>query len=255
MPETPPIPVGAPVWFDLATSDIDESTRFYEGVFGWLAIEGPAEFGGYVNFEKNGVQVAGMMANPGQGAPDGWTVYLKSADASATAEAIADAGGTVLVPADDVAELGTMAIAVDPDGGAVGVWQPKTMQGYGLFGEDGAPGWFELHTRDFANEMTFYRDAFGWSTDLMSDSDEFRYGRLMVDGQPYAGVMDGTNFLPEGAPAAWEVYIVVTDTDATVAAALDLGGSILIPPEDSPFGRLAKIADPTGGSIKVVQMQ
>jgi predicted enzyme related to lactoylglutathione lyase len=253
MPETPPIPVGAPIWFDLASSDIEASTRFYEGVFGWLAAPAPAEFGGYVNFEKNGVLVAGMM--PSHSGPDGWTVYLRTADAAATAEAVGAAGGTVFVAADDVAELGTMSIVQDPGGAVVGAWQPKAMQGYGLFGEDGAPGWFELHTRDFAAEMAFYENAFGWRTDLMSDSDEFRYGRLIVDEQPYAGVMDASGYLPEGTPAAWEVYIVVTDTDATVAAALDLGGSVLLEPEDSPFGRLAKIADPTGGSIKVVQMQ
>ncbi|NQX28409.1 VOC family protein [Microbacteriaceae bacterium VKM Ac-2854] len=253
MPATPPIPTGAPIWFDLATSDVEAATRFYEGVFGWLGIPGPAEFGGYVNFEKNGVPVAGMM--PSQGGTDGWTVYLNTPDAAAAADGIAAAGGTVLTGPDDVAELGTMSILRDPDGAMLGTWQPKAMQGYGLFGEDGAPGWFELHTRDFAGEMAFYEKAFGWRTDLMSDSDEFRYGRLVVDEQPYAGVIDASGYLPEGTPAAWEVYIVVTDTDATVAAALDLGGSILLEPEDSPFGRLAKIADPTGGSIKVVQMQ
>lgn len=253
MPETPPIPLGAPIWFDLATSDIDASTRFYEGVFGWLAVPAPAQFGGYVNFEKNGVQVAGMM--PSQGGSDGWTVYLHSEDAAATTSAVAAAGGAVLMPPDEVAELGTMAITRDPGGAVVGVWQPRSMQGYGLFGEDGAPGWFELHTRDFTAEMTFYENAFGWSTDLMSDTDEFRYGRLIVDEQPFAGVIDGSGYLPEGAPAEWEVYIVVTDTDATVATALDLGGSVLLAPEDSPFGRLARIGDPTGGSIKVVQVQ
>lgn len=253
MPATPPIPTGAPIWFDLATSDVEASTRFYEGVFGWLAVPGAAEFGGYVNFEKNGVQVAGMM--PSQGGADGWTVYLNTPDASATAEAVAAAGGTVLFGPDEVAGLGTMSIVRDPGGAVVGAWQPKAMQGYGLFGEEGAPGWFELHARDFATEMGFYENAFGWHTDLMSDSDEFRYGRLVVDEQPYAGVLDASGFLPEGAPSAWEVYIVVTDTDATVATALDLGGAVLVEPEDSPFGRLATIADPTGGTIKVVQMQ
>lgn len=255
MPETPPIPVGAPVWFDLFSSDPAASTSFYEGVFGWMAEEAPAEFGGYVNFAKNGVNIAGMMPNPGEGAPDGWVVYFKTEDAVATAAAITAAGGSVLSPPEELADLGVMSIGQDPTGAAIGVWQPQRMPGYGLFGEDGAPGWFELHTRCFAEEMEFYRAAFGWTTDILSDTDAFRYGRLVVDGEAYAGVMDGTAYLPEGSPSIWLVYIVVTDADATAAAALDLGGSVLSLPEDSPFGRIAKIADPTGCPFKIVQLQ
>jgi len=244
-------PVGAPVWFDLSSSDPAKSKAFYEGIFGWTAQETAPEFGGYVNFLKGDVQIAGMMQNPGQGAPDGWTTYLKSDDAQATAAAITAAGGTVIFEPMDVMGLGQMAIALDPTGAVVGVWQPGTMPGYGLTDEAGTPVWHELQTRDFAGEVSFYEKAFGWQTEVMSDTEEFRYTLLKAGEEQYAGVMDGTNYYPEGVPSTWEVYIGVDDVDATIAKALELGGSVVQAAENSSFGRLAKIADPTGGTIKL----
>ena len=44
---------------------------------------------------------------------------MSVADADATAKAITDAGGTVLVPPMDVMEAGRMAVALDPTGGGV----------------------------------------------------------------------------------------------------------------------------------------
>ena len=130
MPAVAHAPVGAPVWFDLSSSDPAISRAFYEGLFGWTAHDTPPDFGGYVNFYKGDAMIAGMMQNPGQGAPDGWTTYLKTDDAAATAEGITAAGGTVLFPPTDVMGLGTMAIALDPTGSVIGLWQPGTMAGY-----------------------------------------------------------------------------------------------------------------------------
>jgi len=251
MPAVPPAPAGAPVWFDLSSSDPAVSRAFYEGLFGWTARDTPPEFGGYVNFYKGDTMIAGMTPNPGQGAPDGWTTYLKSADTRATAEAITAAGGTVLFPPTDVMGLGTMAIALDPAGAAIGVWQPGTMTGYGLSQEAGTPVWHELQTRDYPAEVAFFEKAFGWTTVVMSDTDDFRYKTLKVDDVDYAGIMDGSAYLPQDRPSAWEIYIGTDDVDATVAKAVELGGTVLQAAEDTPFGRIAKIADPTGGTIKL----
>jgi hypothetical protein len=48
------------------------------------------------------------------------------------------------------------------------------------------------------------------------------------------------------------VYFGAADTDATLAAITRLGGSVLSPAQDTPYGRLAEAADPTGARFKLV---
>ena len=44
-------------------------------------------------------------------------------------------------------------------------------------------------------------------------------------------------------PAAWAVYFAVTDTDAAAAKVTELGGRVVEPPRDTPFGRIGVVAD------------
>ena len=64
--------------------------------------------------------------------------------------------------------------------------------------------------------------------------------------------MDATSFLPAGAPASWSIYFGADDTDKTLAKIVDLGGSIVQPAEDTPYGRLATATDATGALFKLV---
>ena len=246
-------PVGSPCWVDLMTSDTDRSRAFYCELFGWEAEEPDAEHGGYFNYTKNGVRVAGCMAaEPGAGMPEVWSVYLTTDDARKTVEATAANGGEVQVEPMDVGDLGTMAIVADPGGAVVGIWQPGTHPGFGFHGEAGAPSWFELNTRDYEASVVFYRDVFRWETIVVSDSDEFRYTTL-VDGDDWlAGIGDATRELPDGVPNHWAVYFGTDDTDASVAKVVELGGKVIDPPEDTEYGRLAKVADPNGAVFQFV---
>ena len=65
--------------------------------------------------------------------------------------------------------------------------------------------------------------------------------------------MDASAFLPEGVPAQWSIYFGVGDADAALAKIVELGGTITQPAEDTPYGRLAQAADPTGALFKLVQ--
>jgi uncharacterized protein len=151
-----------------------------------------------------------------------------------------------------VADLGTMAVVTDPGGAVVGLWQPGTFPGIGVEGEPGAPSWYELLTRDYPATVDFYRRALGWETHVVDDSDAMRY-TVCLDGEDWrAGVMDATGFLPPDAPAHWSVYLGAEDADAAVARAVELGGTVLVPAEDTPYGRIATVADPSGAPFKVV---
>jgi hypothetical protein len=249
----PTLVVGAPCWIDLYSSDTDKATDFYGQLFGWTTESAGPEFGGYFTFLKDGKHVAGCMHNDGQeGYPDAWTVYLTTDDAGRTAAAAAAQGGRVLLEPMAVAENGVMAMVVDPGQATIGVWQPGNQKGFDVRNEVGTAAWFELHTRDYDATVDFYRDVFGWDPHTAGDSPEFRYTTLGRDENALAGIMDATRFMPEGAPAAWSIYFEVDDTDATLEQVAELGGKILRPAEDTPFGRLAQAADPTGTSFKLV---
>jgi predicted enzyme related to lactoylglutathione lyase len=254
VPKRDTAPIGAPCWIDLFTTDPDKSRSFYSELMGWKAEEPNEAFGGYFNFSKDGVLVAGGMRNDGEGGvPDHWNVYLAVEDAEATIAAATAHGGGVIVPAMAVADLGTMAVITDAGGAAVGLWQPGTHKGIGLIAEPGAPAWFELHTRDYDASVQFYQDVFGWDAKTMSDTPEFRYTTLGEGEGALAGLMDSTGFLPEGVPAHWAVYLRVEDTDAAVKTAVDLGGAVVMPAEDTPYGRIAMVSDPTGAHFRLVQ--
>jgi predicted enzyme related to lactoylglutathione lyase len=253
VPKRDVAPVGAPCWIDLSTSDPDKSKAFYGELFGWTAEDAGEEYGGYVNFSKDGLPVAGGMRNDGQsGMPDTWSVYLASENAQATVEAAAAHGGQVVVPAMPVMELGTMAVVTDPGQAAIGVWQPGLHKGFGIIAEPGAPSWFELHTRAYEASVKFYRDVFKWDTHVAGDSPEFRYTTLGEGEGQQAGIMDASSFLPAGSSASWSIYFGADDTDKALAKIVDLGGSIVQPAEDTPYGRLAAATDATGALFKLV---
>jgi len=254
MARTEQHPKGAPCWVDLSTSDTARARDFYTALFGWTAEEPDAAHGGYFSFLKDGVRVAGCMGRaPGQEGPDVWVVHLSTPDARRTLEDAKAHGGQVIVDAMDVDDLGTMSLILDPSGAPVGAWQPGTHKGFGVAYESGAPAWFELHTRDYARAVDFYRDVFGWQTVTASDSDELRYTLLQPGETQLAGIMDDTPHTPDTVRSHWTVYFGVADADAAVARIREMGGTILMEPMDTPYGRLAAAVDPTGASFNLMQ--
>ena len=85
----------------------------------------------------------------------------------------------------------------------------------------------------------------------MSDTPEFRYSTLGRDEDARAGIMDATGLLGD-QPSRWQFYLVVDDTDATVAQASAAGGTVVAPADDTPYGRVALLADPAGVPFSVM---
>jgi uncharacterized protein len=251
----PDITPGSPCWIDLMTSDTQKARDFYAQLFGWTYETGDQEkYGGYITAFKDGQMVAGMMHNDGQaGYPDVWTTYLRVEDINAVIDATTTAGGQVFMSPMEVPEQGKMAMIGDAGGAAIGLWQFGGHTGYQLQGEPGTPVWHELHTRDYPATVKFYQDVLGWDTAVMSDTPEFKYTTLGEGDNARAGIMDSSSFLPEGVPANWQVYFGVENADATIEKALSMGGQLVQPAEDTPFGRMATLADPTGTMFKISQ--
>jgi hypothetical protein len=254
MPTRDSAPIGSPCWADLWTSDVADSRKFYGDLFGWEAQEPSPEFGGYFMFTRNGVPTAGGMGDMGEmAANNSWKIYLHTDDIAKTLEAAVAEGAQVIAPVMRVADLGTQAVLIDPTGAHLGAWQPGSFPGFTVLNEHGAPSWFELHTRDHASAVAFYRSVFHWDTNTVGDSDEFRYATMSDPGggSELAGIMDATAFLPEGAPANWSIYWEVDEVDDAVAKVKVLGGSVVTDAVDTPYGRLATVTDPAGAEFRL----
>lgn len=256
---------GAPIWVDLTVQDLPASQRFYSEVFGWEFHDAGPEFGHYQRITKDGHQVGGMMramTQDGQPleAPSVWTVYLESQSIEETVRAAQEAGAQVMVPAMAVGEMGTMAVLIDPAGAVVGVWQRGTFSGVDLPLSPGTPVWFESMSVNMDAALPFYREVFGWEPEFMAedgtvvvephDGVRYPYVTANIDGETVAGLCDAREWFDH---SQWRWYVSVEDADATAAAILARGGSVLDGPMDSPFGRVATVADPEGASFQINQ--
>lgn len=251
MPTRDHAPVGAPCWIELFTSDVEATTAFYRELFGWTFDPPQEAFGGYFNGHRGDQLVTGGMVNDGaDGAPDGWSIYLTVTDVTEASERCEANGGTVLVPAMEVMDLGSMAIFADPSGAVIGAWQPGSHTGFTLYGEPGSAAWFELHTRHHARDVAFYEQVFGSTTVVASDTDDLRYTMVVEGDEELAGIMDASPF-PEDAPLGWSIYFGTDDAEASMAKVQALGGQVTIGPDHTPFGILAGAVDPTGIAFKL----
>jgi predicted enzyme related to lactoylglutathione lyase len=178
-----------------------------------------------------------------------WNTYLavdSVDDATARVEA---AGGKVAMAPFDVMDAGRMSFVMDPSGAPVALWQANQHIGATLVNEPGTLNWNELVTSDQA-VFPFYSAVTGLTAESMD----------MGEGEPYtvfkAGdAMVGGSMPPQmpGVPSHWHVYFGTDDADATAAKATELGGSVIVPPFDTPVGRIAVLSDPQGAIFSVIK--
>jgi predicted enzyme related to lactoylglutathione lyase len=253
MAEFTSYPPNTPSWVDLATPDIGKSKAFYGSLFGWTALEGPPEAGGYTMFQKGGKNVAGAMSIMMEGQPPAWMTYVNVDDADATTDLAKKAGATVFVEPMDVMDVGRMAVFADTTGAAIGLWQARAHIGADLANEPGAFCWNELQTRDTAAAKTFYNEVFGWGSHTEAMGPTMSYTEWKRGEDSIGGMMDMPADVPAEVPAYWLVYFAVEDCDAATAKANELGGATLVPPMDIPAGRFSVVMDPTGAAFGIIR--
>jgi predicted enzyme related to lactoylglutathione lyase len=124
-------------------------------------------------------------------------------------------------------------------------WQAGEHKGAGLVNEPGALVWNEVYAPDTDAAVKFYSQVFGWQAEEMSGSNytTFKIREAMVGG---------TAPPPEQMSPHWQVWFATADTDATAARAAELGATLLVPPTDSPMGKIAFFQDPTGATFSVI---
>jgi uncharacterized protein len=245
---TSPWPPGMPCWADLGTPDVQGATARYGPALGWDFEDGGDEYGGYLMAMRNGAYAAGIGPLQG-GSPPAWTVYLSTEDADATATAVESAGGTVLARPFEVSEAGRMAIVQDPTGAVFGLWQARGHIGAQLVNEPGGLVWEDLNSTDPETARTFYAKVFGYRYDEIPDAGVEGYTTFALDdGTPLGGIGPAMG----GTPSHWMPCFAVSDADSSAARIARDGGTTLMAPQDTPYGRIAVVADPDGAALAVM---
>ena len=149
-----------------------------------------------------------------------------------------------------VGEFGSMATLEDPTGAAFSFWQAGQHVGSQVTEEPGSAAWYELYASDAKRARDFYTELLGATADPMPGGME--YYVLKHGEQELGGIMQ---IDPSwgGPPTAIDYYFAVANADETVATIVKLGGRVLGNVDDSPFGRLAAVTDPSGAAFKIIQ--
>jgi predicted enzyme related to lactoylglutathione lyase len=268
-------PAGVPCWVDTSQPDPEAAVSFYGGLFDW-AFENrmPAESTGkYFVGTLRDRDVAAVGSQPDGMPPMAvWNTYVAVDSADDAAAKVKDAGGQVLMEPFAVVDAGRMAVFTDREGAAFCVWEAKGTIGAQLVNEPGTWNFSGLNTRDPEGAAAFYGAVFGWEADSVDPGEGgftmFRlpgYGdylaerdpelreRMAADGAP-AGFEDAVAWLvpmtddefPVDTPPHWSVTFAVDDADGIADTAAQLGGSVLVPPFDAPWVRMAVLSDPQG---------
>jgi len=247
-------PAGTPSWVDLMTPDPEKAREFYAKLFGWTYALGGPETGHYAMAQLAGRNVAGLGKMPdGAPYPSAWTVYFSVESVDATCARIKEKGGKLMMEPMDVLQEGRMAIAIDPTGAAFGLWQPKRHKGAGVVGEHGAMVWHEVYTRNAQASRDFYSAVFGLESRKIPDGgiDYWTLHKGSADG--IGGILQMNEQWPQSVPAHWQSYFAVKDVDAVVKAAKEAGGKVESEPTDTPYGRMASLADPFGARFSLIK--
>lgn len=250
---------GTFTWPELATSDQKAGVAFYKALFGWDVNEqpiGPTEV--YSMFQMRGKPVGAASTQQPQerqmGVPPHWNSYVTVANVDESAKKAESLGAKLLMPPFDVMDAGRMAVLQDPTGAVFEIWQANRSIGAEILNEPGALCWTELTTTDTKAAETFYTGLFGWTPKHSTPGSPMEYTEFSVNGQPSIGMMPKPTHMPAHIPSYWMPYFQVVSTDASVAKVQELGGSIMVPPQDIPnTGRFAIASDPQGAMFAVFQ--
>ena len=246
-------------WPELATTDQKAGVAFYRALFGWDVNDspiGPTEV--YSTLQMRGKPVgAAYTMRPEErqmGVPPHWNSYVTVANADEAANKAASLGAKVLAPPFDVMEHGRMAVLQDPTGAVFQVWQPNKHVGAMILNEPGSLCWTELTTSDTAAAEKFYTGLFGWGVKHSAAGAPMEYTEFSVNGQPSIGMMAKPADMPAHIPSYWMPYFQVANADDSAAKIKELGGSIMVGPQDIPgTGRFAIGSDQQGAMFAVFQ--
>ncbi|GAB2852666.1 VOC family protein [Actinocorallia aurea] len=243
----------------LNTPDAAAAQAFYGELLGWEFEDAGAEHGQRLVARRGGKAAAGVNGDH-KDAPF-WGLSFATEDCAGAVERAATAGAAVDSPAAPFPDprapgepTERRASLTDPQGAPFGLWEGPGRVGAEIADAPGALVWNELVTSDTAAALRFYDAVFGvTSAPLQKGVD---YHVLSAGGRPACGVfgVPAAHLRAAGGRAAWKVYFGVENADRAAKAAAGLGGRVVQPAMNSPFGRFAVLTDPSGAEFAAISV-
>lgn len=246
-------PEGTPIWYELLTNDAAAATAFYEDVVGWkVQPPAPGASPHYQMIDGPDAHIGGLMqlteAMRANGAHPTWLFYVGVDDVDATVEEVTGAGGTILMKAFDIPNVGRIAMIADPQGNPLYVMRGAMGAASTVFERAGMGkcNWNELATPDPVAGNAFYAKVFGWTyPDKMAIPGAGDYVFVEVAG---SGTRIGATMKqPPGAKPGWLFYFRVPNIRDAVEKVKSGGGEVVQGPMPVPGGDQVLVArDPEG---------
>jgi uncharacterized protein len=120
---------GAFSWCELITTDVEAAKAFYTKLFGWNTEEMSTPGMTYTVIKAGDKEIGGMVAVPkeAQGMPPMWGAYVTVDDVDLTARTATQLGAKLLVPPQDIPEVGRFCVIQDLQGAVINAITYKKM--------------------------------------------------------------------------------------------------------------------------------
>jgi predicted enzyme related to lactoylglutathione lyase len=235
-----PPSMGALAWVGLAARDPEVAVEFYATAFEWKA----SPEGDHTTLRQAGKDMALVYPQTPQAraanVTSHWSPFFSVRDARLVLERAVQTGGKALRGPFDVPG-GRIAAIQDPVGAVFSIWTPR--------GPDPRPPglgdawWLELSTPDVEASCLFYGQLLGWSYDRRPG------GATDIRGPGgQIGRMHNVDAVP-----AWLPCLLVSDIKETRRRAEAAGAGHVGVTEEDAIGRMARIVDPQGASLSLLE--
>jgi predicted enzyme related to lactoylglutathione lyase len=243
---------GTPIWYELMSKDPLVARRFYGAVVGWRIDEFPPA-GSAMDYRMINAAdglVGGVLRLTDDmcqhGAVPCWLMYVGVDDVDACVNAMTSAGGSVLLPAFDIPNVGRIAMVADPQGAPFYVMRGAS-DGQSTACDPNRTGhgaWHELHAADGSKAVDFYTAQFGWTKAHGVDMGPMGIYQLFeIGGRGLGGIMTDRRF----PRPAWLVYFRVDGIERAARRIVEAGGQVVHGPMEVPGGGwIVNGVDPEG---------
>jgi len=240
------------VWADLVTDDVLTAQKFYTALFGWKFYD----YGGYLIGRNDDRPMCGMFQRPRPADPSAkprWFGYISVANVERAKEAVTKAGGRVLAAPQKISKRGEQAVFADAEGALFGVVKSSASDPEDFLADPGDWIWIQLLSRDARKAAEFYRSVGGYT--IIDNTAPNKLSDYVLTSEGYARATVSTiRTDDQRMRPTWLLFVRVKNVGESVALTKQLGGKVWIEPKPELFeGKVAVIADPTGGAIGIME--